>query len=101
MPDLDLEAAHHFWYEYQDKSIYRVIAFLEGVEEGWVKDGDAELESLLKELGKSSTISEKLTCRVSDTKISLSAWWPISKLRAACASCRPSTLSTLAPPLAS
>jgi len=50
MPDLSLDAAQKFWSDYEDPIIYRVISFMEGVEE-WTKDGDSELEAALKELG--------------------------------------------------
>ncbi len=50
MPDLSSKAVHQFWHDYPDKMIYRVIAFLEGVEQ-WTHDGDPELESALRDLG--------------------------------------------------
>lgn len=50
MPDLSLQASHEFWRHYQDPMIYRVIAFMETVEE-WTLDGDPQLEQLLTELG--------------------------------------------------
>lgn len=49
MPDLSQKAVHQFWHEYNDPIIYRVIAFMEGVEE-WTIDGDPKLEAALKEL---------------------------------------------------
>lgn len=49
MPDLSLEASHQFWNEYPDKTIYRVIAFMEGVE-NWTLDGNPELEAAMTEL---------------------------------------------------
>lgn len=51
MPDLSLAASHEFWKEYPDPMIYRVIAFMEGVE-NWTFDGNPELEEALTELGK-------------------------------------------------
>lgn len=50
MPDLSHPAVHQFWYDYKDPLIYRVIAFMEGVED-WTIDGDPKLEAALKELG--------------------------------------------------
>src|SRR3990167_5982245 len=50
MPDLSHPAVHQFWYDYKDPMIYRVIAFMEGVED-WTIDGDPKLEAALKELG--------------------------------------------------
>src|SRR5579863_1153566 len=51
MPDLSREASHSFWKEYKDPSIYRVICFMESVEE-WTIDGDPDLENALSELGR-------------------------------------------------
>jgi len=51
MPDLSQKASHEFWSEYEDPMIYRVIAFMEGVED-WTLDGDPEFETAIEELGK-------------------------------------------------
>ena len=51
MPDLSIDAVHQFWSQYEDPMIYRVIAFMEGVE-NWTLDGDPDLETALAELGK-------------------------------------------------
>ncbi|MCH9769414.1 MAG: type IVB secretion system protein IcmW [Gammaproteobacteria bacterium] len=51
MPDLSYKAVHQFWNEYQDPLIYRVISFMEGVED-WTLDNDPQLETALSELGK-------------------------------------------------
>jgi intracellular multiplication protein IcmW len=50
MPQLDLQAAHEFWKNYDDPMIYRVIAFMESVE-GWTFDGTPDIETLLETLG--------------------------------------------------
>lgn len=50
MPNLSHEASAQYWSEFPDPSIYRVITFLESVE-NWTLDGDQELESNLKKLG--------------------------------------------------
>jgi intracellular multiplication protein IcmW len=50
MPDFSTHAVHEFWSQYPDKRIYRVIAFLEGVE-NWTLDGDPDVESALAKLG--------------------------------------------------
>ena len=50
MPDFSNAASHEFWHDYQDPSIYRVIAFMEGVED-WTYDNHPNLESKIKELG--------------------------------------------------
>ena len=43
MADLSHDAVHKFWHEYEDPMIYRVISFMEGVED-WTLDGNPELE---------------------------------------------------------
>ncbi len=51
MPDLSLPAAQRFWHEYQDPIIYRVVTFMEGVED-WTLDGDPHLEAAMQQLGQ-------------------------------------------------
>ena len=51
MPDFSHTAVHQFWHDYQDPTIYRVISFMEGVED-WTHDNDPELEEALKSLGE-------------------------------------------------
>lgn len=51
MPQLDLQASHEFWKNYNDPSIYRVIAFMETVE-SWTYDGMPELEEAINALGR-------------------------------------------------
>ena len=51
MPDLSHKATHEFWSTFQDPTIYRVISFMEGVEE-WTMDGDPGLEDALVRLGQ-------------------------------------------------
>jgi intracellular multiplication protein IcmW len=50
MPDLSHQAVHQFWHQYPDPTIYRVIAFMEGVE-NWTLDDQPQLEDALKKLG--------------------------------------------------
>lgn len=51
MPDLSLQSAQRFWRDYQDPIIYRVITFMEGVED-WTLDGDPSLEAAMVQLGQ-------------------------------------------------
>ena len=51
MPDLSHKASTEYWYQYNDPLIYRVIIFMESVEE-WTLDGDVQLETVLTQLGK-------------------------------------------------
>jgi intracellular multiplication protein IcmW len=50
MPDLSTKSVAEFWKQYEDPMIYRVVTFMEGVE-NWVKDGMPDLEAAIKELG--------------------------------------------------
>ena len=50
MPDFSHKACHEFWHGYQDPYIYRVICFMEGVEQ-WTLDGDIKVEDAIKKLG--------------------------------------------------
>jgi len=51
MPNLDLHASHEFWKNYDDPSIYRVIAFMETVE-NWTYDGNPALEAAILAMGR-------------------------------------------------
>lgn len=51
MPDLSHEASARYWYEFIDPMIYRVVTFMESVED-WTLDGAPKLEEALKQLGK-------------------------------------------------
>ncbi|MBA2650213.1 MAG: phosphoesterase [Legionella sp.] len=51
MPDLSNEASCQYWFEYPDPMIYRVISFMESVED-WTLDGDPEFEAAMTQLGK-------------------------------------------------
>lgn len=51
MPDLSHEAAAQYWNEYIDPMIYRVVTFMESVED-WTLDGDPRFEEAMNQLGK-------------------------------------------------
>ena len=51
MPDLSHEASAQHWHEYHDPMIYRVVTFMESVED-WTLDGNPELEAVMSQLGK-------------------------------------------------
>lgn len=50
MPQLDLLSSHEFWKNYDDPMIYRVISFMETVE-NFTLDGNPALEEIIKKLG--------------------------------------------------
>jgi len=49
MPDLSPEGVAQFWQAYEDPMIYRVVIFMEGVED-WTLDNHPELESAITRL---------------------------------------------------
>lgn len=51
MPDLSSQGAHKFWSEYPDPMIYRVITFMESVE-NWTNDNSQQLEEVIARLGE-------------------------------------------------
>lgn len=50
MPSLSYQDVHQFWKDYRDPIIYRVISFMESIED-WTLDGHPELEAALQALG--------------------------------------------------
>jgi intracellular multiplication protein IcmW len=50
MPNLSHKASSEYWANYKDTTIYRVITFMESVED-WTRDGDPELEQAISALG--------------------------------------------------
>ncbi len=59
MPDLSHEASAQYWFEYIDPMIYRVITFMESVED-WTLDGNPEFEQAMEQLGKELDDIEKV-----------------------------------------
>lgn len=59
MPDLSHEASSKYWFEYLDPMIYRVITFMESVED-WTLDGNPEFEEAMNELGNALDDIEKI-----------------------------------------
>lgn len=50
MPDLSSKGSHKYWFEYKDPTIYRVLSFMEGVE-NWTMDDNPQLEEAMQKLG--------------------------------------------------
>jgi len=59
MPDLSHEASAQYWFEYVDPMIYRVITFMESVED-WTLDGNLVLEEAINRLGREMDDLEKI-----------------------------------------
>ena len=51
MPNLSHQASAEYWSSYKDSIIYRVITFMESVED-WTLDGDEDLEQAITLLGE-------------------------------------------------
>lgn len=59
MPDLSHEASAQYWFEYIDPMIYRVITFMESVED-FTLDGNPALEEAMQRLGAELEDIEKI-----------------------------------------
>ncbi|MFA6302486.1 MAG: type IVB secretion system protein IcmW, partial [Legionella sp.] len=59
MPDLSHEASAQYWFDYIDPMIYRVITFMESVED-WTLDGNPEFEEAMRKLGEQLDNIEKI-----------------------------------------
>jgi intracellular multiplication protein IcmW len=59
MPDLSHLASAQYWNDYVDPMIYRVITFMESVED-WTLDGNPELEEAINQLGRELEDIEKV-----------------------------------------
>lgn len=70
MPDFSHKAVHEFWNEYQDPTIYKVISFMEGVED-WTADGDPMVEQAINELGETLEDIGNIDLKLEDQMIKL------------------------------
>lgn len=50
MPDLSVEGVHSFWYDYDKRTLYRIVTSMEGIE-SWITDDDPRVDAALKQLG--------------------------------------------------
>lgn len=73
MADLSNKGSHQYWYEYKDPIIYRVISFMEGVED-WTLDGDQKLEEALSKLGMTLEDIANIDLQQEDQFIQLCAY---------------------------
>lgn len=73
MPDLSNKGSHKFWHEYPDPIAYKIISFLEGVE-NWTLDGDPQLETALTELGKALDKIGNIDLQDEDSFIKISSY---------------------------
>ncbi len=78
MPDLSSKGVHQFWYEYPDPIIYKVISFMESVE-NWTHDGNPELENALTELGTTLDNIGNIDLQEEDKIIQLATYLKIGR----------------------
>lgn len=72
MVDLSSAAVHKFWYSFPDKTIYRVIACMEGMEH-WTADGEPELEKAMSKLENSLDNIDHIDLNQEENLINLGA----------------------------
>ena len=72
MPDLSQKAVHQFWHDYNDPTIYRVISFMEGVED-WTIDDDPDVEAAMQRLGQALEDIGNIDLKQEDSVIELVA----------------------------
>jgi intracellular multiplication protein IcmW len=73
MPDFSHQAVHQFWHDYEDSTIYRVITFMEGMED-WTSDGNPDLEEGLKKLGEALEDVGNIDLQLEDNIIKLATY---------------------------
>ncbi|MFN3234864.1 MAG: type IVB secretion system protein IcmW [Gammaproteobacteria bacterium] len=79
MPGLDLESSHQFWRDYQDPMIFRVVSFMESMEE-FVIDGDPGFEKAITRLGSALDKLDKFKPGREKDFVKLAAYIKMSRL---------------------
>jgi len=79
MPDLTSKASHKYWREYKDPMIYRVISFMEGVED-WTLDGDQDLEEAMRKLGEALDDIGNIDLQKEDQFIKLAVYIKVARM---------------------
>lgn len=79
MPDLSVKAAHNYWFNYQDSMIYRVLMFMESIED-WTLDGNENFEVAMQNLGKALEDIGRIDLQLEDKFIELCAFIKASRM---------------------
>lgn len=79
MPKLDLTSSHEFWKDYNDPMIYRVISFMETVED-FTLDGTPALEQSINNLGEALEELSSFELGKEDQFITLSSHLKTSRI---------------------
>ena len=78
MPDLDKKSVHEFWHEYPEPSLYKVVSFMEGVE-NWTLDDNPEVEEAINELGNMLDSIGNVDLQEEDKLIEISSFLKIGR----------------------
>ena len=78
MPNFSYAACHEYWFNFEDKSVYKIINMMESIE-SWVIDGDAELESSIEALGDCMEEIENIDLKHQEKFIQVIAQLKISR----------------------
>lgn len=68
MPNLQLEAVHDFWDNYDRKTLYRVIVALEQVEH-WILDSDPTVERAIIQLGETLDQAQDIAVNQNEAQV--------------------------------
>ena len=79
MSNFSYAACHDYWYNFKDASVYKVINFMESVEESWTIDGDEDLEKALECLADSMADIENIDIKHPEKFIILMAQLRMSR----------------------
>ena len=79
MIDLGLKSSHEYWQQFNDPAIYRVVSFMESVED-WTKDGDPDLEKAIKELSEALDSLSKFSIAEEENFIKLATFLKMPRL---------------------
>lgn len=79
MADLTHEGALKFWREYKDPAVYRVVTFMESMED-WTLDGHDDLEQALKKLGTTLDKAGKIDLQKEEDFINVATYIKSSRM---------------------
>ena len=79
MIDLGLKSSHEYWQQFNDPAIYRVVSFMESVED-WTKDGDPALEQAIESLSEALDSLTKFTIGEEEKFITLVTFLKMPRL---------------------
>ena len=78
MPDLSHKACLEFWRGYPDPSLYRVVSFMDSVED-WTLDGHPAVETALQTLGEALENTTRTDLKLEEEFVELVAYIKTSR----------------------